>query len=176
MTQQRDIDVEKSRTRELMDQALPADADTEDLLLELYDTAAKRRKDPELERYYERLRGQAVRRLRQDGPRFFLDSSGVKRYAWPTTPETLEVDVEEFVRLHEAGEMPEVDLDKVMPRQPNREQLRRYIAKRSRVNRNPDGSKDGQIPMRVVTKTMRYVPGTARVSFSSDEDRDDQDG
>lgn len=166
----RDIDVEQSKTKELMEQASPADEDTEDMLLELSGIMARRRKDPQLERYYEDLRSRTVQRLQEDGPRFFLDRNGVKRYAWPITPETLEVDVDEFVRLWERGEMPEIDLDVVMPRQPNREALRKAIARRSKVHKLPDGTRDGQIPRRVVAKTMRYVPGTSRVGFASEED------
>lgn len=171
MTQpQRDIDVEQSRTKEIMEQALPADRDTEGRLNYLHGLALRRRKDPDLEARYERERESLAEQLKAEGPRYFLDSDGVKRYAYRVQPESLEVDVDEFVAAHERGEMPEVDLDKVMPRSPNREALRRAIASRSKVHLRPDGRKDGKIPAAIVAKTMRYVPGTAQVRFASEED------
>jgi hypothetical protein len=169
----RDVDVEQSRTAEIIAEAVAADADTETKLARLHEMAAMRREDPVLKQHYESLRDAIAPQLRAEGPRYFIGQDGVKRYAYTTTPETLEVDIDEFVRLHEAGEMPEVDLDKVMPRKPDREALRRAIASRSKTHRLPGGEKDGKIPMRVVAKTMRYVPGTARVNFASEQDETD---
>lgn len=156
-----DFDPEQSKTAEVIRDATYAEIDTEDALRELQQMADRRRKDPDLERRYEALRDKLAAQLKAEGPRYYIDASGTKRYAYAQQPEQLDVNEKEFVRLHEEGAMPEVDLDKVMPRGINREAMRWAIAQE-------------KVPAKVIAKTMRYVPGTARVKFVSETDEDQQ--
>jgi len=138
---------------QMQKQALPADADTEAALAQLQALIMRRRKDPEIEARYEQLRDALVDQLKAEGPRYYLDEEGNKRYAYVVQPEPVEVDMDELLALYEAGELPQSLMDKIAPRKVDKEALRRAVSK-------------GQITRAQFTKVAKLVKGTAHVSFS----------
>ena len=105
--------------------AKPATTDLERDLARLQDMIAARRKNPELEREYEQLRDQVVKYLKTDGPRYYLDGDGNKRYAFAVSPERTVVDVDALQAMVDAGELDAGVLEEVAPRKANVEAFRR---------------------------------------------------
>lgn len=153
----RDLEEEATKKAKMMAEATPADSDTETSLARLEQMMVARREDTALKARYEAERDRLAKQLVKEGSRYFLDEDGDKVFAYPVIPDNLVVNEAEFVRRHEAGEMPDVDLDKVMPRKIDREAMRRAIAKK-------------HVPPAVVVATMRFTKGTARVAFHRDSD------
>lgn len=112
---------------EVMQLATQADNDLELMLAEYQQLAERYREPKEHKEKREALRDKIARELAHDGPRYYLDDEGNKRYAWQTTPETVQVDIDLLMELDEAGEVPFDLLDKVAPRQVNRAGLRSAI-------------------------------------------------
>lgn len=142
---------------ELEANAVQATGDTELMLRELDDLAARRRPNPTLERRYEALRATLAARLETEGPRYYLDFHGKKRYAYASVPEPIDVDVDELCRLDEAGELKEGVLDKVAPRKANKEEYRAAV-------------KRGDITRQQFLATAKMTRGTPRVLFSDPDD------
>lgn len=152
---------------EMMEAAKPADPDTEERLQAFHKVVISRREDPVAKAAYEAERDSLVAQLRREGPRYFLDDDGAKRYAYAVTPEGVEVDVAGLIALHDAGELDDELFERLCPRQVDKDQLRAAIARGA----NPRSRKPGLTPSQVV-KVARIVPRTAYVGFSEDQEEE----
>lgn len=141
----------------IRDKAVEASGDLLDDIRRLEDLAAARRPDPDREREYEALRDSVTKRLVESGPRYYLDSNGVKRFAYAVQPEEVECDVEEIVELHGQGKLPLLDVEKVFPRKVDKEQLRRALSKK-------------QLPRDVVVKHIRLKKRTGHTRWADPRD------
>ena len=159
---------EARRKREEMEAvAERADLDTEDKLVLLENMMAELRVDAALKARYERLRDQLVAQLKREGPRYFVDPQGQKRYAYAVTPETVDVDVAELERMYRRGEVPEEVLDEVAPRKLDRDGFRRAASRR-------DASR--KLTRQQVAKVSQIVPkGKGHVGFSKPLEEDDDE-
>jgi hypothetical protein len=156
MTEETREQAEEAR-RELEAKATPADKDTEQKLRELDRMVISRRKDPEREREYERLRDEMAAQLAEEGPRYYIDDDGVKRYAFTVQPEPVEVDVDGLLAMYEEGTLSREVLDAVAPRKVDKEQFRRATA-------------GGKITQAQLLKVAKIRKGTAHVKFSKPAD------
>ena len=118
--EQRDAEVAALRAT-----ATPAGADLETALARLQDMIVIRRKDPKLEAEYEALRDEVVKYLRENGPRYYLDGDGCKRYAFAVIPEKTVVNVDALESMVQAGELSPYVLEQIAPRKANIEAFRR---------------------------------------------------
>lgn len=137
--------------------AQPASSDTEDELLWLERLQAKRRKDPAVEREYERLRDSLAARLEKEGPRYYIDNEGIKRYAYAVVPEPVEVDVDLLIEAELEREITYETLDAVAPRKVDKEAFRRAVAAE-------------RIPKKVLVKVATVTRGTAYVKTATPDD------
>lgn len=135
---------------ELAATATPADGDTEEMLLRLDTLQARRRKNPVLEREYETLRDTLAARLGAEGPRYYLDNDGVKRYAYAVVPEPIEVDVDALCAMDERGELKEGVLEKVAPRKADKEEYRKAVGR-------GDITREQFLASATITKGTPYV-------------------
>lgn len=166
MSADESVKAEARRKREEMEAvAERADLDTEDKLVLLEGMMAELRPDPQLKARYERLRDQLVAQLRREGPRYFIDPQGVKRFAYAVTPETVEVDVAELQHMHKRGELTEEVLDEVAPRKLDRDGFRRAASR----------GKRGGLTRQQVAKVSQIVPkGRGHVAYSGPQEDDDE--
>lgn len=137
--------------------AQPAEGDTEAMLRELDELASRRRPNKALEKRYEILRNTLAARLEQEGPRYYLDSNGIKRYAYASVPEPIDVDVPALVDLDESGQLKRGVLDTVAPRKVDKEEYRMAVAR-------------GDITQEQFLATSTLGRGTPRVLFSNPDD------
>ena len=142
---------------EIAARATRADVDTEEKLDGLFRMVVSRRKDPDLEVAYELTRDELVKQLAEEGPRYFLDSDGNKRYAFVVAPEVVEVDYDEVIKCIEEGLIPDDVVDKVWPRKLDKDALRRAVSK-------------GDISDEVFVRIAEFVKKTAHVGFSDPVD------
>lgn len=150
---------EEDFTERMIRTAEPAVGDTETRLLELQNMQAKRRKDPQLERRYEMLRDELAAQLKAEGPRYYIDNDGVKRYAFTVTPEPVDVDLDGLIQAELDQEISYETLDQVAPRKVDKEAFRRAVATE-------------RIPKALLLKIAKIVPGTAYVKTATpDEER-----
>lgn len=159
-----------SRVQQMMAEALPADADTEAKLRYLQRLQDVRRKDPVIEAEYARLRDELARQIGQEGPRYYLDDHGVKRFAYIVQPEPLEYDVNELVKAKDEGRISEALLDELAPRKPNSEAIKQAAARGMKKNPRRPG-----LPPDVFVKVARKTKGTAYVKYSSPVDPADRE-
>lgn len=137
--------------------AIPADVDTEELLMRLETIQDARRKDPVLEARYEELRDRLVAVIAERGPRYYLDAHGNKRFAYVVAPELVDVDVALLIQMHEEGEVSTALLNEVAPRKIDKDSYRRAVARKKFTNAQ-------------VAKLSRLRPGTAHVAFTDPVD------
>jgi hypothetical protein len=145
------------RLEELKATSTKADADTEELLVHLEEIQARRRKDPALEREYEDLRATLVARLKEGGPRYYLDNMGLKKYAYLVEPEPVEIDVAALCALDEEGKLKAGVLDAVAPRKADKEAFRRAVGR-------------GDITREQFLATAKVTKGTPYVRHSDPVD------
>ena len=112
----------------VVDLAQPAPNDLETMLEEYEQLVQAAREPADNKARREELKALIVSRLKDEGPRYYLDESGAKRYAWETTPETVNLDVSKVVEYDENGEIQLGLIDKIAPRQLSREGLRSAIS------------------------------------------------
>lgn len=160
-------DEERSRFQEIQEQAIPAEYDTEALLLELDSLAALRRPDPHIEARYEELRDLLAKRLHKEGPRYFIDLNGQKRYAYAVIPEPIEVDVDELIAMNHDGEISDKLLDEIAPRKMDMGAFTRAAARGTKKNPRSPGITPEQL-MRVARKRK----GTGHVRFAKPDPRE----
>lgn len=149
----------EQRLAELQATATRADMDTEDKLIHLEHLKDQLREDPVVKREYEALRDELAAQLEREGPRYYLDNMGVKRYAYAVVPEPIEVDVDELCRLDEAGELKAGVLDQVAPRKADKERYRAAVQR-------------GDITREQFLATAKVGRGTAYVKSSDPVDAD----
>ena len=123
-----------SRQEEIEAQAEPAGNDLEAKLNLLKRMADARRKDPVMERRYERLRNSMAKYLDENGPRYFLDGDGTKQYAYAVVPEPLVVDVDELIALYNEGEITLETLDEAAPRKASAEGFKRVAHHKDKLS------------------------------------------
>lgn len=133
--------------------AQPANLDLEVELLKLHERVLARREDPEKKRAYEEARDKLLKLLQDEGPRYFIDSEGHKRYAYPVKPEQVEVDMDELLVAYAKGEISSATYDRVAPRRIDRDALRRAVSV-------------GDIAPAVFARIATLVPKTGHVGFS----------
>lgn len=138
-----------------------ADPDTEDKLNQLIAMQVKRRKDPDLEARYERLRDDLAAQLKREGPRWIETDDGSKLIAYPVSPEKTELDVEEAILMYEEGEIDKATLDLIAPRAQSLEGIRTAIGK-------------GWLTPSQIRRLLTFRPGTAYVKFADPLGRDSQ--
>lgn len=138
-----------------------ADPDTEDKLNQLIAMQVRRRKDPDLERRYEALRGDLTKQLAREGARWFETDDGSKLLAVTISPEKTDLDVEEAIRLYEEGELDLATLDMIAPRGQSLEGIRTAITK-------------GWLTPAQMRKVLTFRPGTPYVKFVDPLGRDSQ--
>lgn len=158
---------EQSRMDEVRQLAQPAEHDTEAMLLELDQLAAMRRPNPDIEARYEYLRDILTARLAEEGPRYYVDALGEKRYAYAMVPEPIDVDVDELIKMNEEGEISDDLLNEVAPRKVDKEAFTKAAARGTRRNPRKPGITPEQL-MRVATKRkgkghVRFVDPNARL-------------
>lgn len=141
----------------------PAPKDLEDMLAEYEELVENARENKENKTRREELRDLIGQRLNEEGPRYYVSPSGQKHVAWSTTPETVELDVEKVLKMDEEGAIPFDLIDKIAPRQVNREGLRTAIA-------------TGAMTPEQVREAVTLRPQTTRVYSRSldDDDGDDE--
>jgi hypothetical protein len=161
-------DVEQTRMDEIRETAVPAERDTEAMLQELDTLAALRRPDPLIEARYTELRDLLTARLLKEGPRYYLDAFGEKRYAYAIVPEPVEVDVDELIKMNESGEISDDLLNEVAPRKVDKEAFTRAAARGTRKRPRKPGITPEQL-IRVAKKR----PGTGHVRFAKAENTPD---
>lgn len=157
-------DVEQTRSDEIRAAAGPATGDTEEMLLELDRLATLRRPNPEIERRYEELRDILTARLSKEGPRYYIDAFGEKRYAYALIPEPVDVDVDELIKMNEAGEISDDLLNEVAPRKVDKEAFTKAAARGTRKRPRKPGITPEQL-IRVATKRR----GQGHVRFVTPE-------
>lgn len=165
--QTRKLEEEASRRQEIEAKAIPADSDTEALLVELKRLADQRKPHPIIEARYEELRALLTERLGAEGVRYFIDADHVKRYAYVTQQYLMDVDLEALTKMHDAGEIPDEVWEEIAPRQVDRDGLRRAIQRGG----NPRSRKPGLTPHQVV-EAISFRPKTPWVSFGDPESAD----
>jgi len=137
----------------LAEHAQAATLDMEAELLKLHETVLARREDPDKKREYEAARDRLLKLLKDEGPRYFIDAEGNKRYAYPVQPEQVEVDMDELLVAFAKGEISEETYNRVAPRKIDRDELRRAVSK-------------GDVPAAVFARIATLVPKTGHVGFS----------
>ena len=148
---------QENAAREIEAKAKEASGDLEEMLMVLDDMAERRRKDPVIEARYEELRDDVAQKLLADGPRFYLDSRGVKRFAFAVQPEPVEIDLDVLVGFYNVGEISEQDFEALCPRRVDKEVFRRLASK-------------GTLPKKIVARSAKLRKGTAHVRFSDPYD------
>lgn len=142
--------------------AAPADDDLEKMLVE-YDSMRSAYSEPkDHKERREQLRDKITALLASDGPRIYLDSSGSKSYAWQTTPESVDLDVEELIEQVEQGNVDISLLDKVAPRQLSRTGLKSAI-------------QTGAMPSDLVAMLVTITKQTPRVYTKSAGDGEEDE-
>lgn len=134
---------------ELIKEATPAGPDTEETLASLARVQGARgrwNKTGDLYEVYTRLRDQATDAL-VDGPRYFIDADGVKRYAVRLQAEPVEVD-EELL----AQEVSPAVLAEVAPRKVDKDLFKRAVAA-------------GRIKPATLLKVAKVKPSAPYVKF-----------
>lgn len=144
---------QEDHLKKLAETATRADFDTEEKILDLHDMVLKRRKDPELEKRYEARRDELVAQLESEGPRYFIDAHGNKRYAYAVVPEPVDVDLDELLVEKAKGNISEETFEAVAPRKIDKEQFRRHVS-------------NGNIPKDVFRRVAKVSRGTPHVGFS----------
>jgi hypothetical protein len=146
-----------SAFNEMVEKARPAEGDIELSIRRLDELAAARRKDPDIEKEYEDLRDLLVEIIELEGPRYYLDSDGVKRYAYAVTPEPVEIFTEELIKMAGEGLISEEELDLAAPRKASPDGYRRLSMKDTFTNA-------------MIVRTSKIGKGTAHVKFSAPYD------
>lgn len=153
MTQEEDL----SKVKEMQAAAEKAPPDMEALIRRLDNLAAARRPDPALEREYEHLRDLLTKILAKEGPRYYLDSAGVKRYAFAVVPEPVEINLPKLIAMAKAGQISDELLEKLAPRKVDKDAYRR-------------AGNTGKLTKAQVAATSKFVKGTGHVKFSDPYD------
>lgn len=143
-------DDERSKVQEIIDTAKWAIGDTEDMLVEFDQLAAKRRPDPNVEIRYAELRALLAERLKSEGPRAYVDDRGLKRISYSVYPEKLTMSADMLTQLHTNGVLSDAQFESVMPRVPNADALKRLITQ-------------GALTPGQIRSVASYVPGTPRI-------------
>ena len=135
-----------------------AEGDLEEAIIQLDELAEQRRKDPVIEQRYEELRDLVAAAILADGPRYYLDIDGEKRYAYAVQPEPVEVDVAELIAMNGRGELAGEVLDQIAPRKVDKEAFRRAAS-------------TGRLTKAQVAATCKIIKGTPHVRFADPYDR-----
>lgn len=122
------FDERETKLEEVKAQAYLADQSTEDQLYELAQLMAARRKDPTIESRYEVLRNTLAAQILEEGPRYFVDDDGHKRYAWAVQPEPIQIDMSELTELFESGKLTYEQYEEAAPRKADKTAIRRFVA------------------------------------------------
>lgn len=122
------------------------DADRQRVALARLHALSRHRK--QIQENYEELRDQLLPELDGD-PVYFIDDTGVKRYAARINPELKEVDLELLDLL-----VPYDVLDEVAPRKVDMAAFQLAAAA-------------GRIPKEVLVRVARIVPGSPRITFGN---------
>lgn len=147
-----------SAFNEMTEKAQPFDnKDLELAVRRLDDLATIRRPVPEIEEEYEELRGQIAGILAVEGPRYYLDSDGVKRYAYVVAPEPVEIFTNELIKMKREHLISEEDLDLAAPRKASPDGYRRLSSRKYFTNA-------------MIVRTSKLTKGTAHVKFSAPYD------
>lgn len=135
---------------QVLEQAQPAESDLEKMLEQYHQMSGAYREPAEHKAQREELRNRIADILAAEGPRYWLDQDGHKQYAWQTTPETVDLDIELLAELDENGLIPPDVLDEVAPRQISRPGLR-------------DAINTGRLTPEQVKKVATVRPQTPRI-------------
>lgn len=143
---------------EMAAKAQPFDnGDLELSVRRLDELAAIRRPDPDVEKEYEDLRNWVAGILAVEGPRYYLDSDGVKRYAYVVAPEPVAINVDELIKMYHLGEISLEDLNLAAPRKASPDGYRRLSSRKYFTNA-------------MIVRTSKITKGTAHVKFSDPYD------
>ena len=151
---------DQERTRAALEIELAAhlaEGDLEEMLVQLDELAERRRKDPVVEARYEELRDLCAKAILREGPRYYLDARGVKRYAFAVQPEPVEIDVGRLMDFYADGSLPVEVLNKIAPRKVDKDAYRRAAAK-------------GELTKEQIAATARIRKGTPHVRFADPVD------
>lgn len=140
----------EQQARELAAQAQDADPDTESKLARLRQVT-KEKDALEAERV--KLRDELAPAL--EGPRYFIDAEGVKRFGYVLQTEEEIIDLDKL-----SGYVSEETVDAVSKRVPDREAFRKAVAR-------------GDIPVETAAKVVRYKPKAASVRFGTPYEGDE---
>ena len=101
-------------------------SDLELMVRRLDELAAIRRPVKEVEAEYEQLRDKVAAILAMEGPRYYVDQDGVKRYAYVVAPDPVVIYVHELIQMGDEGLISEAALNLPAPRtaRPDREDQR----------------------------------------------------
>lgn len=146
-----------SAFQEMEAKATKAPEDVEAALVRLDYLADYRRKDPAIEAEYETLRNKLAKLLGAEGPRYYLDLDGVKRYAYVVAPEPVEIDVAALIAMNKAGELSDEILEKIAPRKADKDAYRREATAR-------------RLTRKQIVDSSKVTKGTAHVRFSDPYD------
>ena len=138
--------------------AKAAEGDLEEAICQLDELVEARRKDPVIEERYEELRDLVAKAILKDGPRYYLDDRGDKRYAFAVQPEPVEIDVAELIAMNGRGELAGEVLDQIAPRKVDKEAFRRAAS-------------TGRLTKAQVAATCKITKGTAHVRFTDPYDQ-----
>ena len=142
----------------MTEKALPfQDKDLELMVKRLDELAAARRKDPVRELEYEALRDEIAAILAVEGPRYYLDTNGVKRYAYVLSPEPVIINVDELIKMRHEDLISEDDLDLAAPRKASPDGYKRLSSRTMFTNA-------------MIVRSSRIGKGTAHVRFSEPYD------
>lgn len=141
--------------------ATQAGEDLEEMVLRLEEMKTRYSEPAEHKKKREELRNDVAKILEAEGPRYFLDHDGNKRFVWVTVPETVNLDIDRLIEMDENGDVPYDLLDKVAPRKVDRAGLSSAIA-------------SGALTSEQVKEIATVVHQTPRVYTKSAESGDDQ--
>ena len=152
-----------SKALEMEAKAIQADGDIEASLMRLDQLAEIRRKDPVIEKEYEDLRDHLTKILKSEGPRYYIDAGGVKRYAYVVAPEPVEINVAALIAMNREGTLNDELLDKIAPRKADKEAYRRAASGGRKLTAEQAKRK---LTRAQVAASSKIVEGTAHVAFS----------
>ena len=138
---------------ELEAKAKAAEGDLELMLAQLDEMAEARRKDPVKEERYAELRDQCSAIILKEGPRYYLDGRGVKRYAFAVQPEPVEIDLDVLDYFYRQGRISADDYEKLCPRRVDKDVFRRLASK-------------GVLTKQMVNQAATMKKGTAHIRFA----------
>ena len=147
-----DNDEKKAEALAIEAKAAAAEGDLELMLVTLDDMAERRRKDPIAEKRYEELREACSKIILAEGPRYYIDSVGVKRYAYAVQPEPVEIDLDVLVKFYQEGRILPGDFEDLCPRKVDKEVFRRLASR-------------GVLDKEMVAKAATVIKGTPHVRF-----------